>query len=139
MVLQAREHVGDRRRAVLDRPLGALLPPLPARLVASLHILEHRHDLSDEAPCARRLENPCFQEFCCDVTFCHERRFDRSSLTRWRQRLSESELAALVQENLSVAHKTGALRPATVHRARGAAPWDGAVARCTAGENPGAE
>ncbi len=33
-------------------------PPLPTRLVAGLLILKHRHDLSDEALCARGLENP---------------------------------------------------------------------------------
>jgi transposase, IS5 family len=29
--------------------------------------------------------------------------FDRSSLTRWRQRLGEEQIAALLQESLSVA------------------------------------
>src|SRR5262249_42138369 len=35
--------------------------------------------------------------------------FDRSSLTRWRQRLGEEQIAALLQESLSVAHRTGAI------------------------------
>ena len=35
--------------------------------------------------------------------------FERSSLTHWRQRLGEEQLVALIQESLSVAHKTGAL------------------------------
>src|SRR6266581_6464767 len=37
---------------------GAGQPPLPTRLVAGLFILKHMHDLSDEALCARWLENP---------------------------------------------------------------------------------
>ncbi len=41
--------------------------------------------------------------------FCHELPFDRSSMSRWRARLGEENLAALLQESLSVAHKTGAL------------------------------
>ncbi|ASG25073.1 IS5 family transposase [Nitrospirillum viridazoti] len=35
--------------------------------------------------------------------------FDRSSMSRWRQRLGEERLAALIQESLRVAQATGAL------------------------------
>jgi IS5 family transposase len=38
--------------------------------------------------------------------------FDRSSLTRWRQRMGEEKLVALIQESLTVATRTGAARPA---------------------------
>jgi hypothetical protein len=84
-------------------------PPLPTRLVAGLFILKHMHSLSDEALCARWLENPYYQFFCGELSFCHRLPFDRSSLTHWRQRLGEEELVALIQESLSVAHRTGAL------------------------------
>ena len=43
------------------------------------------------------------------MVFRHELPFDRSSLTRWRQRLGEEQIAALLQESLSVAHRTGAI------------------------------
>src|SRR4029077_10630329 len=36
-------------------------PPLPARLIAGLFIVKHMHSLSDEALCARWLENPLYQ------------------------------------------------------------------------------
>jgi transposase, IS5 family len=81
-------------------------PGLPTRLVAGLFILKHMHNLSDEALCARWLENPYFQYFCGEESFCHKLPFDRSSLTRWRQRLGEEQLLALIQESLSVAHIT---------------------------------
>ena len=84
-------------------------PPLPTRLVAGLMILKHMHDLSDEVLCARWLENPYYQSFCGGAVFRHEVRFARSSMTRWRQRLGEAQLAALLQESLSVAHKRGVL------------------------------
>src|SRR4051794_16912155 len=71
---------------------GAGQPPLPTRLVAGLMILKHMQGLSDEALCARWLENPYFQHFCGEASFCHKLPFDRSSLTRWRQRLGEDEL-----------------------------------------------
>ena len=38
--------------------------PLPARLVLGLLYLKHAYDLSDEAVCARWLENPYYQYFC---------------------------------------------------------------------------
>src|SRR6266550_6818409 len=84
-------------------------PPLPTQLMAGLAILKHTYDLSDEALCERWVENPYFQYFCGEVVFRHELPFDRSSLTRWRQRLGEEQIVALLQESLSVAHRTGAI------------------------------
>src|SRR5579872_2808678 len=91
-------------------------PGLPTRLVAGLFILKHMHNLSDEVLCARWLENPYYQYFCGEPAFRHELPFDRSSMTRWRQRLGEEHLAALLQESLSVAHKTGALETKDLER-----------------------
>jgi IS5 family transposase len=90
--------------------------PSPTRLVAGLFILKHMHDLSDEVLCARWLENPYYQFFCGEVSFCHKLPFERSSLTHWRQRLGEEHLIALIQESLSVAHKTGALATRDLER-----------------------
>ena len=91
-------------------------PPLPTRLVAGLLILKHMHDLSDEVLCARWLENPYYQYFCGEQSFQHKLPFDRSSLTHWRQRLGEEQLSVLIQESLSVAHKTGALSSKDLER-----------------------
>jgi IS5 family transposase len=96
---------------------GAGQPPLPSRLIAGLFVLKHLHGLSDEALCARWIENPYYQYFCGEQVFRHELAFDRSSMTRWRQRLGEEHLAALVQESLSVAHKTGAIASKDLERA----------------------
>ena len=74
------------------------------------------HDLSDEALCERWLENPYFQLFCGEEFFQHKPPFDRSSLTRWRQRMGEDKLVALIQESLSVATRTGAAKPADFSR-----------------------
>ena len=91
-------------------------PGLPTRLVAGLFILKHMHSLSDEALCARWLENPYYQYFCGELSFRHKLAFDRSSLTRWRQRLGEDQLVALIQESLSVGHKTGAIETKDLER-----------------------
>ena len=58
----------------LDRRFGEVYaagdgqPPLPVRLIAGLLILKHMHSLSDEALCARWVENPYFQYFCGERT-----------------------------------------------------------------------
>jgi hypothetical protein len=78
-------------------------PPLPTRLMAGLAILKHTYDLSDEVLCERWVENPYYQYFCGEEFFQHRLVFDRSSLTRWRTRMGEERLQALIQESLSVA------------------------------------
>ena len=105
----------DRRFASVCA-VGPGQPGLPTRLVAGLFILKNMHNLSDEALCARWLENPYYQYFCGELSFCHKLPFDRSSLTRWRQRLGEAELVALLQESLAVAHKTGAIETKDLER-----------------------
>lgn len=91
-------------------------PPLPTRLMAGLMILKHTYDLSDEALCERWLENPYYQFFCGEEFFQHRLPFDRSSLTRWRQRMGEERLAALLQESLAVASRSHAIEPRELSR-----------------------
>jgi IS5 family transposase len=86
-------------------------PPLPTRLMAGVAILKHMHNLSDDGLCARWIENPYYQYFCGEEFFQHKLVFDRSSMTRWRQRMGEEKLAALVQESLATATRTGAAKP----------------------------
>ena len=107
----------------LEERLGAVYteapghPPLATRLMAGLAILKAMHDLSDEALCDRWLENPYYQLFCGEEFFCHQLPFDRSSMTRWRQRMGEERLNALLQESLATATRTGAAKPADFTRA----------------------
>jgi transposase, IS5 family len=91
-------------------------PPLPTRLMAGLSILKAMHDLSDEALCERWVENPYFQLFCGEEFFQHKTPFDRSSLTRWRQRMGEEKLTALIQESPATATRTGAAKPSDFSR-----------------------
>ena len=95
---------------------GPGMPPLPTRLMTGLAILKHTFDLSDEELCARWVENPYFQYLTGEEFFCHELPFDRSSMTRWRQRMGEERVAALLQESLAVAVKTGAMKPQDTRR-----------------------
>jgi len=79
--------------------------------MAGLAILKHTYDLSDEVLCERWVENPYFQYFCGEEFFQHRLVFDRSSMTCWRNRMSEERLQALLQESLSVAAKTDVIKP----------------------------
>ena len=87
-------------------------PALPTRLMAGLQILKFTENLSDEVLCARWVENPYYQYFCGEEFFQHELPFDRSSMTRWRQRMGDEKLEALLQESLFVAVRLGAAKPA---------------------------
>ncbi len=103
--------------AFLERTFGEVYtdgpgqPPLPTRLMAGLIILKYTHNLSDEALCERWVENPYYQYFCGEEFFQHELVLDRSSLSNWRKRMGEEKVKALLQESLSIAAKTGALKP----------------------------
>ena len=86
-------------------------PPLPTRLMAGLAILKHTFNVSDEVLCERWVENPYYQLFCGEEFFVHKLPFDRTSITRWRQRMGEEKITALIQESLNVATRIGAARP----------------------------
>ncbi|RBB62858.1 transposase, partial [Xanthomonas oryzae] len=79
-------------------------PALPVRLIAGLLYLKHAYDLSDEAVCARWLENPYWQFFTGEVVFQTCVPCDPSSLTRWRQRLGEAGMEALLAHTINTAH-----------------------------------
>ena len=91
-------------------------PPLPTRLMAGLMILKHMDNLSDEDLAERWVRDPYYQYLCGEEFFQHKAPFDRSSLTRWRQRMGEEKLAALLQESLSIAHRTGAIEGKDLER-----------------------
>ena len=86
-------------------------PPLPTRLMAGLAILKHTFNLSDENLCERWVENPYYQLFCGEEFFRHDLPFERTSITRWRQRMGEEKIVALMQESLNVAVRSGAAKP----------------------------
>jgi IS5 family transposase len=95
---------------------GAGQPPLPTRLMAGLAILKHTYNLSDEVACELWIENPYYQYFCGEEFFQHRLPLDRSSMTRWRNRMGEERLQTLLQESLAVATRTGAMKPGDLAR-----------------------
>ena len=97
----------------LDGELAGLFsehgrPATPSRYMVGLLLLKEIYGLSDEAVCERWVHDPYFQYFTGETFFQHSLPHERSGLTHWRQRIGE-KLELLLQESLSVAHRTGAL------------------------------
>lgn len=82
---------------------GVGRPPLATRLMVGIHYLKHSFNLSDEDCCEEFRQNPYWQYFCGLEFFEHEVAFDRSSLTKWRQRLGPEKMEELLKESFQVA------------------------------------
>jgi len=82
---------------------------LPTRLMVGVHLLKHMKGLSDEEACSAWLENPYHQAFCGETHFQHKMRFNRSSMTRWRQRIGPDQLELVLAETIAVAVQTKAV------------------------------
>ena len=90
---------------------GVGRPGLPTRLMVGLHLIKHMDGLSDDAACARYLDSPYVQLFCGESHFQHALPLDRSSMTRWRQRIGAERLELLLAETLATAEHAGAAEP----------------------------
>lgn len=79
-------------------------PAKSIRLMASLLLLQHTYNLSDEEVVNRWRENPYWQFFSGETYFSHDLPIDPSSLTRWRKRIgkegSEKILALTIQAGI---------------------------------------
>jgi IS5 family transposase len=92
-----------------DRFSDSGRPATETRFMVGLLLLKHVYRLSDEAVCARWVENPYFQYFTGEAFFRHTFPHERSGLTHWRKRIGD-RLEILLQESLRVAHATRALK-----------------------------
>ena len=84
--------------------------------MAGLHLLKHMEGLSDEAVCARCVENPYYQYFCGEQYFRHKLPLDRWSMRRWRGRIGANKLELLRAETLRIAMVTKAMPPHSCER-----------------------
>jgi len=101
--------------AHFDQEFGALYakdgrPGVATRFMVGLHILKHTYGFSDEEVCQRWVENPYFQYLTGEIYFQHRLPIDRSTMSNWRGRIGEDNLAKLGRESLRIAHDEGALR-----------------------------
>jgi hypothetical protein len=107
--------------SLLEQRFGAVYedkpgrPPLPTRLMAGLAILKHTYDLSTRSCANAGWRTPITSSSAArsssSIAWC-----STVPLTRWRQRMGEERLQALLQESLSVASKTEAIKPSDLNR-----------------------
>jgi hypothetical protein len=76
--------------------------------MVGLHLIKHMDGLSDAAVCARFLDSPSVPLFCGESHVQHALPRDRSSMTRWRQRIGVDRLELLLAETLATAQRAGA-------------------------------
>jgi len=75
------------------------------RLMVGLHYLKHAFNESDESVVARWVENPYWQYFCGFEYLQHECPIHPTSMVKWRQRVGEEKLEALLAETIRLALK----------------------------------
>lgn len=85
-------------------------PAIATRLMAGLHYLKHTYGLSDEQVVARWQEHPYWQYFCGEEYFQHRWPMHPTSMTRWRQRLGEVGIEALLMASIESALASGAVK-----------------------------
>ena len=85
-------------------------PGVKTRLMIGIHILKQMFSLSDEGVCERWVYDPYFQYFCGESFFQHKLAMERSSMSHWRKRVGEEAALAIMQESLTVALKTKAIK-----------------------------
>jgi len=85
-------------------------PNKPIRLMVGLHYLRYMFDLSDERIVWAYIENPYYQYFCGEQVFQHAFPIDRSSMSRFRERLKKKKLYKLLQETIKSGFKTKVIR-----------------------------
>ena len=80
-------------------------PNKPIRLMVGLHYLRYMFNLSDESIVWAYIENPYYQYFCGEKYFRHDFPIDRSSMSRFRERLKKKKLYKLFQETIKSGFK----------------------------------
>ena len=78
--------------------------------MVGLHYLRYMFDLSDENIIWAYVENPYYQYFCAEKVFQHTFPIDRSSMSRFRERLKKKKLYKLLQETIRSGFKTKTLK-----------------------------
>jgi IS5 family transposase len=89
-------------------------PNKPIRLMVGLHYLRYMFNLSDESIVWAYIENPYYQYFCGEEVFGHKFPIDRSSMSRFRERLKKKKLYKLLQETIKSGFKTKLLKPKSI-------------------------
>lgn len=89
-------------------------PNKPIRLMVGLHYLRYMFNLSDESIVWAYIENPYYQYFCGEKVFQHSFPIDRSSMSKFRERLKKKKLYKLLQETIKSGFQTKVIKPKSI-------------------------
>lgn len=89
---------------------------IPTSLLVGLLMLRWIYGLSDEAVCARWVNDPYIQYFCGEKVFQYQLPMDRSSMTRWRKRVGDEKMQLILIESIETAKKLGAIKKKDMER-----------------------
>lgn len=85
-------------------------PGTPTRLISGLFMLQHCYGYSDEATVETWVENPYWQLFCGYDYLQWELPVDPSSMSRWRKRLGEKGLEAILRVTIRAGESMGIVK-----------------------------
>ena len=91
-------------------------PAKSTRLVSGLLMLQHCYGLSDEGAVEAWVENPYWQFFCGYDFIQWELPIDPSSLCRWRKRLGEKGLEAILRSTIRAGQSVGIIKKGSFKR-----------------------
>ncbi len=86
-------------------------PAKSTRLMVGLHYLKHMFDESDESLVERWVENPYWQYFCGYEYMQHEFPIHPTTLVKWRQRVGDKRIEALLSESVRLAVRQKKITP----------------------------
>lgn len=91
-------------------------PGSSTRLMVALHYLKYTFNLSDEGVVEAWVENPYWQHFSGNQYFEHSKPIDPTSMTRFRNRISEAGAEELLKETIATGLKIKAITPHQLKR-----------------------
>ena len=91
-------------------------PVKSTRLIAGLFFLKQLFAVGDDDLPGRWVENPYWQYFCGEMYFQHEFPMHPTSMTKWRQRMSESDAERLLSLTVAVGLKTKTIKRSDLKR-----------------------
>ncbi len=91
-------------------------PATATRMLIGLTLLQSLYGLSEDDVVNRWPENPYWQYLCGETFFQHQRPIVRSGLSKWRKRIKDKGMEALLQQTLAVGLASGAVRDTSLKR-----------------------
>jgi IS5 family transposase len=91
-------------------------PATATRMLIGLTLLQSLYGLSEDDVVNRWPENPYWQYLCGETFFQYQRPIVRSGLSKWRKRIKDKGMEALLQQTLAVGLASGAVRDTSLKR-----------------------